>query len=335
MDVQSLPLQAVPALSQPVQRFEHIEAWQQFIRRHYPWLDRVRTDAPRFSARVLSRTYGERSLASVTATRCRLARDPAAADPGRIHMIWQYHGSLRVEQERSSLLLRPGMATLLDPASAFELEWPGDTGFVVLTVPRPTLQGWPALRRHACARALEDRICAGAALAAVASLLHSPAPQEQGSARSVLNAIELMLAACLRAAGPSAPRSHAARLERLQQHVRAHLDDPTLGPAQLADAAHVSRRTLYLLFNRCNVTPGRFIRDLRLEAARDALASPQNAGRNIFQIALDHGFSNNASFSRLFKAAFGMRPSHWREFHAGPARAAIGAKRPEARTPAR
>tara|TARA_A100001391_G_scaffold55970_2_gene34216 strand:+ start:1577 stop:1867 length:291 start_codon:yes stop_codon:yes gene_type:complete len=37
------------------------------------------------------------------------------------------------------------------------------------------------------------------------------------------------------------------------------------------------------------------------------------AHRGILDIALDYGFTDSATFSRAFKAAFGVSPSEWRQ----------------------
>jgi AraC-like DNA-binding protein len=62
----------------------------------------------------------------------------------------------------------------------------------------------------------------------------------------------------------------------------------------------------------------------RLEACRATFDDPQSARRSITEIALAHGFSNLAHFSRVFRAHAGVSPS---EFRRGvrPVRTASGA----------
>lgn len=55
-----------------------------------------------------------------------------------------------------------------------------------------------------------------------------------------------------------------------------------------------------------------FLNAARIEEAKTALANPENARRQILQIALDLGYGSIAPFNRAFKAATGMTPSEFR-----------------------
>ena len=54
-----------------------------------------------------------------------------------------------------------------------------------------------------------------------------------------------------------------------------------------------------------------FLRDLRLEACREALADPAET-RTLAETAYRAGFSDQAQFSRLFKARYGATPKEYR-----------------------
>ena len=56
-----------------------------------------------------------------------------------------------------------------------------------------------------------------------------------------------------------------------------------------------------------------YIQERRLAACRRALTLPRNAGRPIYDIALDCGLSNPSHLSTLFRERFGLSPSEVRE----------------------
>ncbi|WP_163117306.1 helix-turn-helix transcriptional regulator, partial [Acinetobacter baumannii] len=87
---------------------------------------------------------------------------------------------------------------------------------------------------------------------------------------------------------------------RARKEVQAHLGSPTLTVANLCRKLGVSRSTLHRLFEAGGGVQAH-IRDMRLEAARQALLNPDNVER-IGDIAERLGFSDAAHLSRLFRA---------------------------------
>jgi AraC-like DNA-binding protein len=84
-------------------------------------------------------------------------------------------------------------------------------------------------------------------------------------------------------------------------------------PETIAAACGISTRYLHELFRDTNQTLGQWIRDQRLNACRQDLRDPANH-QTIAEIAYRWGFSDQAQFSRSFKAHFGLSP---KEFRAG------------------
>lgn len=80
---------------------------------------------------------------------------------------------------------------------------------------------------------------------------------------------------------------------------------------QLADAAGVSRRTLYQLFDKhLGRTPGDLIRHLRIERTKMLLDDPTMA---IAEVARSAGFGTPRTLNREFQRAEGMTPRAWRQ----------------------
>ncbi len=109
----------------------------------------------------------------------------------------------------------------------------------------------------------------------------------------------------------SASSVRAAHLKRVDQFIRANLKHPDLSPDMIADGCGISKRYLHDLFKDVNGTVSQQIRDSRLIAARDRLSAGQDI--TMAEISYRFGFSDQAQFSRLFKAKFGMTPSEHRQ----------------------
>ncbi len=101
-----------------------------------------------------------------------------------------------------------------------------------------------------------------------------------------------------------------AHRRRAQSVILSQLSNPDLSPELVAERVGISKRYLHELFAEVNCTVSQFVREQRLRAARDLLQMP-NCGP-MSDIAYRFGFSDQAQFSRLFKAMFGQTPSSYR-----------------------
>jgi AraC family transcriptional regulator, positive regulator of tynA and feaB len=298
--------------------------WHTFVNSNFPWLELSVENRRDFHAEVHLQRFGERMLATISADNCgvaRVERHACRADAGYLKMLWHLEGSLKVEQDGRYSSLAAGDVTVCDTARPYRVWMADDAKLAVLALPYKAVPGWERLSQKLCGSVLSDRSTARAALAAMVSLLDETVPQQPGGADAVLQAVQWMISASLHLSvvneGLRCRRaSSALYLDTAHQHILAHIDDPDLGPDELAGALHVSRRQLYLMFKARQVTPARFIHCVRLDAVKCALSISKNAHRSIFEIALDYGFTESASFSRAFKAQFGLSPSAWRR-HVG------------------
>jgi AraC-like DNA-binding protein len=103
-----------------------------------------------------------------------------------------------------------------------------------------------------------------------------------------------------------------AHLTRIENFVRANMHRLELDPELIARECGISIRYLHELFRDTNQTLGQWIRDMRLEAAREDLASARNP-LSIAEICYRRGFSDQAYFSRVFKQQFQMSPRDYRQ----------------------
>lgn len=102
----------------------------------------------------------------------------------------------------------------------------------------------------------------------------------------------------------------AAHMNRIENFIRQNIKNPKLSPDAIAAGCGISKRYLHDLFKTVNGTVSQFVRDERLKAARDQLECMSDVP--ISEVAYRFGFTDQAQFSRLFKARFGMTPTGFR-----------------------
>jgi transcriptional regulator GlxA family with amidase domain len=107
----------------------------------------------------------------------------------------------------------------------------------------------------------------------------------------------------------SAPAAGDSVVRDVVEHVSGHLDGD-LSSGTLAARAGVSERHLTRLFLReLDVTPGRFVRHARTEAAAHLLVSTD---LTVDVVAARSGFGTAETLRQAFQARYGVSPSHYR-----------------------
>ncbi|WP_432923442.1 helix-turn-helix domain-containing protein [Microbispora sp. CA-135349] len=106
---------------------------------------------------------------------------------------------------------------------------------------------------------------------------------------------------------------HHALLSLVHDFIRQRLGDPDLTPETIAAAHQISVRHLYKIFQDQGVTVAAWIRRCRLERCHRDLADPRQRSRSVQSIAARWGFTDAATFSRAFRAAYGMSPREHRK----------------------
>ena len=106
---------------------------------------------------------------------------------------------------------------------------------------------------------------------------------------------------------PDLPGIGGARLALVKQDVARNLTDPELDIETIARRQGVTPRYVQRLFEREGATFGQFLRDARLDFARDALAA--GGPRTISAVAFDAGFGDLSHFNKAFRRRFGATPS--------------------------
>jgi len=98
----------------------------------------------------------------------------------------------------------------------------------------------------------------------------------------------------------------------IQSFIGDHLGDPGLSPGMIAAAHHISVRTLHKLYQVQDQTISASIHWRRLERCRQDLLDPALRDRPVSAVGARWGFPDPATFSRAFRAAYGLPPGEYR-----------------------
>ncbi|MFF5173038.1 helix-turn-helix domain-containing protein [Micromonospora sp. NPDC000089] len=268
----------------------------QLVRYRYPSLDAVST------AKLARRTEVDHFLLALTTT------GTGTSGQGGQHSV-----------------IGPGEFTFYDGSRPHEVGHEGDdhgrsaAGSVVALIPYDALP----LSRDRLTPLLAGRMSGtegvGGLLAHHITQLSAHPEQYHAADAERLGTVTLDLIATLLGrhlvAEDEVPREvrRRALLAQVRGYVQRHLGDAALDPQQVADAHHVSVRTLHRLFEQEETTMAAYVRQLRLERCRRDLADPTLAHRPVHALAGRWGFRDKAHFSRAFRAAYGTTPQAYRE----------------------
>lgn len=209
-------------------------------------------------------------------------------------------------------LVNPGELVLSDLAQTGRQLTMGGTETVVLYLSRPAVEALapraPDLHGLALRGPLADLLRAH--VAGLATALGSGAmPADTASALSQAT-IQLLAAAVSGVVPPEgAPRRAVedALRRRVMTHVETHLLDPGLSQESLCRAFHMSRATLYRLFQPLGGVAA-FVQERRLARIHAALLDPARH-HHLGRLSEEHGFASQSHMSRAYKARYGASPS--------------------------
>jgi AraC-like DNA-binding protein len=94
-------------------------------------------------------------------------------------------------------------------------------------------------------------------------------------------------------------------LARIRAIIRQHLDNPTLDPGWIADAAHISPRYLHTIFQHAELPLMQLVKRMRLEECHRKLHDPALLGLSIKDIISGFGYRRPDQFARDFKQLYG------------------------------
>ncbi|HEX3778782.1 MAG TPA: helix-turn-helix domain-containing protein [Pseudonocardiaceae bacterium] len=225
----------------------------------------------------------------------------------------QRRGTATVQQGDRDIALGPGWLAIYDIDQPYALRLDGiDWCSDVVAFPRTALSIPDRLLHSLMSRAVPAAQGPGAVLSEfVSTAVRQRTGVVAGAAEHLGRAAVDLVAAAL--SGPDTlPNEPDPVRWQVISFIRSHLADPGLSHESVAAAHHMSSRTLHRLFADEQQSVSRLIRTMRLEAVRQDLTSERLAAQSITQIAARWGLHDMPHFTRVFRAAYGLRPSDLR-----------------------
>jgi AraC-like DNA-binding protein len=267
-----------------------------------------------FAARLWNSSDGHnhvgRMVASAHVSRG-LPHTPAETAP-RLVCVFQISGNVRVEQDDRSAIAGPGHFWWFRTDRPYSLSFESDFELVGTTTRSGRL---PALwASGALGIGSDDPVIAS--LGAIVERLERAVSGAASSLRPrfvahMLDVIDTMSRHAVLRGRPS------DLVVQALNDIDGRLGSPDLTPRSVADARHVSLRTLHSAFERAEIGVSSTIRARRLERCRQDLADPALSRQPVAEIGARWGLASPSHFTALFRATYGETPTAYRRHALG------------------
>lgn len=282
-----------------------------------------------FNAEMSVSRIGGLGLAAIAAEPAVVQRTESGVRRGGVRRFFlhvQASGRLLVRQDGREAWLEAGDMALADSSSPYALQHDDACAMRAVIIPPADLrQHLPTPEEMVAVRLPGDRGVSRILSGLVRSL--GPDGLERLDAdlgaRLADSLLGLLAASWAEVRGGEAPDSAVCVSRRIQigRYIEAHLRDPGLAPARIAEAFRISTRYLHMLFAAEDESVCACILRRRLEHCARQLLDPVHAGQTITDVAFSWGFNNATHFARVFKAHFQMSPRAYRALGGAPRQA--------------
>lgn len=304
-------------ISRAVDCYSTSEAWQGFLDTAFPniLVDDIASKA--FRANVLRMSVHDISLSLISAQKHSVERTVGCVSRGHADyakLIWLLNGELHVVQDRHHARLTSGLLSICDTARPYRIEVTCDAEFLVMSLPYSKLPGWLKISEGMTGRPLSG-LAFDASLASLITLINKADISQINDCETVLVSVNEMIAVALSrcAMALSGTKNRDQQKFVAAMHlIRQHVLDPELSPDFLANKLHMSKRSLYLLFQENQSSPATAITDARFERVLQLLRDPSLDQQTISRAAIDCGFGNLQAFSKAFRKRYGQTPREWK-----------------------
>lgn len=276
-----------------------------------------------FSFHSHSYIFGSASIGAnrvMGSTRFRRTRCEIAKSGGEQIMVVSYDaGDVQLSAGRSDSAarthVRPGAVAFVDLSRPADIRAATNTAKACL-LPRRMLENLATRPDDLHGMVIETTQPMSVVLRAHLNFLFSQAVHLTATQRQhAVEAMAHLVAACV------GPTSHArervadavssVKFRQIREAIDAHLSNPTLGPDYIAKTFHVSRASLYRMFEPLGGIAA-YIQRRRLLRAHRELTDPLLFERRVSEIADRWGFTTHTAFSRAYRTQYGVQPTEAR-----------------------
>jgi AraC-like DNA-binding protein len=287
--------------------------WHEVICRLFPRAAGRRGDELTFAAHLDRSVLGtvEVSDISCNALRYDRARHDMQVDQSDDFLLsLMLQGDAQLEQGGRVAVQGPGEIVLYDAARPFVYDFPQTYRMLLAKIPRRAMLSRLPDAERLTAVTVGSKTPLGSL---AASMLHTAAsldlPADASTAAKVGASLVDILSAAIEVELSGRKElcdRQAGLLKRAKDYMHARLDEPDLDVDGIANALHVSPRTLSRAFAFEGTTVIRWLWRERLEASYTALK--EGRATQVSDVALGCGFTSGSHFSRIFKSTYGVLP---------------------------
>jgi AraC-like DNA-binding protein len=221
-------------------------------------------------------------------------------------------GRCRVQQGDRESAVSPGQLWAVDTRVPYFLDFESQWRMFTFRVPHRLLSSRLSDPGQGTAMPIDGGSgIGGLAAATMRSMWQLEEPDSVHVRAELEQSFAAVVSAALGARDRGESAQEALRADVLR-FVTANLGDPGLSVVAVCRQFAISPRLLHRLFEGQEHTFAQTVRTMRLERCARLLADPLNRS-TITDVALWHGFTDSASFSRAFRRNFGIAPREMRE----------------------
>ncbi|HEY5129757.1 MAG TPA: acetamidase/formamidase family protein [Bradyrhizobium sp.] len=239
----------------------------------------------------------------------------AAAAP--VAIVFHSYGRGTISVGQRTCEFADNDVSVCDLQTAWSMTLREDFEILLLELPRERLLGRLGHNRFRLPVVLGATIAAAATRPVMRTLAGNFGMLEKADLATAEVAVTELVAGALlgetQSDAETITQVQAAHLRRVDAAIEAQLGNPNLTIADIARQDGLSQRYLQRLFERQDTTFSAYVRERRLERCCGDLVDPKYADQSIAAISYRWGFSDQASFSRMFSATYGTSPRDFRK----------------------
>lgn len=298
---------------------EAFSFWADLICEVYVGLDCNAPSSQGFSGGIERTGLGEVVASKVEADGQRVRRSPRrirAQPSSDVLLSLHLSGPATIVQDDRAAVLKPGDLTLYDATRPYDIILDDHFSMLVFQMPRTLLESRVGHLRRWTARRIDGSRGAGRLASRYLRAVHEEATALDVRPEAVIAPGLDLVASALSRVPPSTEEEsgRGALLIAAKDLIETRLTEDHVTRQQLAAQLNVSVRQLTRLFAEEGTSPGAYLRERRLQAARRCLMHRGDLG--ISEVAHRYAFSDASHFSRCFRERFGMSPRDYRSSHA-------------------